>query len=75
MPTEEMIEVRVTATQKVRYSQIKKIKKTEYEKYEKMCDAEVICDRDFNTAFDHLIDYSDVSDADDLQDLNIEAAG
>lgn len=70
---EEMIEVRIEATQRVRYSQIKKIPKSTFEKYERMCEAHIIRDADFNDKFEHLLDY-EIIDADELTDLTIEPA-
>jgi len=67
---EEMIEVRIEASQKVRYSQVKKIPKSLLDKYERMCEG-AIRDEDFNREFEHLLDY-EIADSDELQDLTIE---
>jgi hypothetical protein len=71
---EPRIKVRVTARQEVQYNQIKEIPLALFQKYEAMCDAATSgddLDAKFNREFEHLIDYSDVVDADDLEDLEI----
>lgn len=71
MADSEMIDVVVTAEHTVRYCQYRRIPKSLFEKYESLC-AENAHDDEFLRAFEHLIDYADVYDSDELEDLTIE---
>jgi hypothetical protein len=67
----EMIEVIITAEQRVFYRQQRKIPKALYDKYEAMRDAGEN-ETEFDRTFGDLIDRWDVGDANDLEDVTIE---
>lgn len=71
MADEETVDVLISGTQRVRYSQYRKITKADYEKYLEMCEQRAR-DDDFDDAFGHLFNLNDVLDADEIEDIEIE---
>lgn len=71
MADEEMIEVEISATQRIRFRQIRKMRKSLFDKYEEMCDRGAR-DSEFEREFGDLIDPENIYDWDDMDDIEIE---
>lgn len=68
---EEMVEVEIYATQRMRYRQRRKIPKSILDKYEAMCERNARYS-EFEREFSDLIDPADPYDWDDMDDIEIE---
>lgn len=73
MADSEMVDVVVSAEHRIFYRQNRKIPKALFDQYEAMCEAGAK-DSEFDRTFEGLIDTTDVYDANDLEDVTIEAA-
>lgn len=69
---EDFIEVIISAQETIRHSQRRKIPKSAYAEYLRMCDAETYSDEDFVSKFERYMHPDiDPSDSDGVEDLEI----
>lgn len=68
---EEMVEVDISATLKMRFNQRRKIPKSVLDKYDAMCDRNARYS-EFEREFGDLINVTDPYDWDDMDDIEIE---
>ena len=66
----DVVKVRITASARVRYSQIAEIPAALWQKYEAMCERNAR-DRDFTNEFEHLL-HPDSALSDDVTDIEME---
>jgi len=65
----DKVRVLVRGRQTITYAQDREISMEDWEEYQRMCDEDPA---DIDKAFEWLIETSDVCDADDIEDIEIE---
>jgi hypothetical protein len=65
------MKIRITAEQLVKYDQIKEISDERYQQWLSLAENEDADQTDIHNLADLIIDYADVTDADELQDVEI----
>lgn len=67
----ENVRVRVTASQTVRYDQIREISPERYEQWLKLAENENADESEFAAFGDLVIDYSDICEGEELKDVEV----
>ena len=67
----DRIKVRITASQTIRYSQVREMSSDDYAIYLEMCDNDDVDERELVATFEWMVDQNDMSDSDEIEDLEI----
>ena len=67
----DKIKVRITASQTIRYSQVREMSSDDYAIYLEMCDNDDVDERELVATFEWMVDQNDMSDSDEIEDLEI----